>query len=228
MAIHENNKVSMNEIEMALEKNVDGVNERARVLKSCKHEMQNDQNPLDILQERGYPEVVADAISLANGSINKNLFINRIKRNDSLISIYFLSTTQAKYQRYKIVAAFNVAINRFTGRECIIHGSSIIDQDILDEGELIVAGLVDKPIQKAQIIQAIDVYIDFINTQQGRAQLEKVKKALDAELDKFAEKGLIDYYISGDEGSEKDLISNYTEIEIRAFEEEHDVEISRY
>lgn len=227
MSIHEYKKVSINEIKMALEKNVDAVYKRESVLERCKHLMEDNQNPLNMLEEQGYSDVVADAISLADGSINKSRFINRIKRNDSLISVYFLSMTQAKYQRYKIVEALDVAIDRFIGKECIVNGFSIINQDILHEGELIEAGVVDKPIREAQIIQAINVCIDFINTEQGRAQLEKVKKSLDVELDNFKEKELMDFYINNDQGTESDLISNYTEGELRTFEEEHKVEISR-
>ena len=77
MSIHENNNVSMKEIKMALEKNVNSVNERERMLELCEEEIQKHQNPLNILQNQGYHEVVADSISLANGTINKEVIINR-------------------------------------------------------------------------------------------------------------------------------------------------------
>ena len=243
MSIHENNKVSMNEIEMALEKNVDSVNAREELLESCKHEMQNDQNPLDILQARGYPEVVADAISLANGTINKKTIINRIKGNHSLISISFLSITQAKYQLKKIIEAIDSEINRFTGRECIIHGSCYPQDD-----EVILEHVIDEPIPESieeyqedeepipenndafpdEKLPAVYVYIEFINAKKGRAQLERLRKAIDAELDKFKEKKLIGSYNSNDKGTESELTSDYTREEIQDIETEHKVQIDWY
>ena len=243
MSIHENNKVNMNEIEMALEKNVNSVNERERMLELCEEETQKHQNPFNMLQEQGYSEVVADAISLANGTINKETIINRIKRNHSLISINFLSITQAKYQLEKIIESINAEINKFTGKECIIHGYCYPQDD-----ELILGAFIDEPIPESideypeneepipenndefrdEKHQAVIVYIEFINRKKGRAQLERLRKAIDAELDKFEEKELIGSYNSNDKGTESDLTSDHTQEEIRDIEKEHKVQIDIY
>ena len=243
MSIHANNEISMNEIKMALEKNVNSVNERESMLESCKHSMKEHQNPLNMLQERGYSEVVADAISLANGTINKEAIINRIKGNHSLISISFLSITQAKYQLEKIIEAINVEIKRFTGRECIIHGSCYSQDEELNLGPIF-----DEPIPESideyqedeesipennddfrdEKSKAVVVYTVFINTKRGRAQFERLRKAIDTELDKFEEKGLIDSYNSNDKGSEEDLTRNYTTEEIQDIKEKHSVQINSY
>ena len=242
MSTHNEKNVSINEIEMALEKNVDSVNERERLLESCKHEIQKHQDPLDMLQERDYREVVNDAISLADGIIHKEAVINRIKGNHSLIAISFLSITQAKYQFRKIIEAINTEINKFTGRECIIHGYSypqddemlghVIDEPIpesIDEFQVD-----DEPTPKNndefqnEKHPAIIVYIVFINTEKGRAQLESLRKAINAELDKLEEKGLIGSYNSNDKGTESDLISDYTKEEIQDIEKQHNVQIPWY
>lgn len=245
MSIHENNNVSMKEIKMALEKNVNSVNERERMLELCEEEIQKHQNPLNILQNQGYHEVVADSISLANGTINKEAIINRIKGNNSLISINFLSVTQAEYQLEKIIEAIDAEINRFTGRECIIRGSCYSE-----DNELIQGLFIDEPVPESidefqyqedeestsenndefqdKMTRAITVYIVFINAKKGRAQLERLKTAIDAELDKFEEKGLIGSYNSNDKGTETDLTSDYVQEEIRNIEKVHKVQIDIY
>lgn len=237
MSIHENNKVSLKEIELALEKHVNNVNQREEVLELCKQ-----GNPLDILYARGYREVAADAISLANGTINKNTIISRIKENHSLISINFLSITQAKYQLEKIVEAIDIEIKRFIGKECIIHGSCYEDGDLPHE-----LNMDNEPIPDSieayqsdeesipehndehqdEKHQVADVYIEFINTRRGRVQLERLRKAIDAELNKFEAKGLIASYNNNDKGTEN-YGPNYTKESIKDIEKEHKVRIAIY
>lgn len=245
MSIHENNNVSMKEIEMALEKNVNSVNERERMLELCEEEIQKHQNPLNILQNQGYHAVVADSISLANGTINKEVIINRIKGNHSLISINFLSITQAEYQLEKIIGVIGAEINKFAGREYIISG--FCDSQ---DNELIQGLFIDEPIPESieefqyqedeeftsennnefqdKMTRAIKVYIVFINAKKGRAQLEGLRTAIDAELDKFEEKGLIGSYNSNDKGTETDLTSDYTPEEIQNIEKVHKVQVDIY
>lgn len=214
MSVHENKKVSIHEIEMALEKNVNHVNEREDLLESCKQWMQEHKDPLNMLQKRHYREVVGDAISLANGTISKETIIRRIKSNDSLISINFISITQANYQLEKIIAAINTKIDKFIGKECIIHCSCYHDEELTPKFD-----------KKSQ---AVLVYVEFINTKKGRAQLEKLRKTINAELDNFEEKGLMGSYNSNDRGMEKDLTSGYTREKIQDIEKKHQVQISIY
>ena len=168
--------------------------------------------------------------------------MSRIKQNHFFIGITFLSIKQMEYQREKVLEAINTEIDKFTGKEHIISGSGWFDDD-----ELIVDDFAETDPEKffdeyhgddpprSEISydyrdekeQTIDVYITFIGTQKGQAQVDRMKKAVDTILDEIKEKGLLASYRKGELG-ESDLTSDFSEEDIQAFQKAHNTLIHRF
>lgn len=166
----------------------------------------------------------------------------KIMCDNFFIHINFHSETQAGYQLEQIEEVIDTVINKFSGKDYIVSGTSWLEGDdpvpepsvetdadeFFDEyeGE-------DEPSPQSseeyndEKHKAFDMFIRFISTKKGLAQLEKMKEAFDAGLDKFEEKGLIASYSRG-EGSEKDVTGEYSEEEIQEIQKEHNVKIHRY
>ena len=168
--------------------------------------------------------------------------MSRIKQNHSFIGITFMSVRQMEYQREKILEAIDAELDKFTGKEHIISGNGwfeddepIVDVSVETDPEKFFDEYQgDDPPRsensydyKDEKEQAIDVYITFIDTQKGRAQVERMKKAVDTILDEIKEKGLLASYRKGELG-ESDLTNDFSEEEIQAFQKAHNTLIRRY
>ena len=153
--------------------------------------------------------------------------MSRIKHNNSFIGITFLSIKQMEYQREKILEAINAELDKFTGKEHIIFGSGSFydDEPIFDgfaetdpekffdeyQGDDTPSSEISHDYREEKE-QAIEVYITFIDTQKGRAQVERMKKVVDTILDEIKEKGLLASYRKGELG-ESDRTNEYSEEE---------------
>lgn len=172
--------------------------------------------------------------------------MSRIMKESFFIRVNFQSVTQAEYQAKKIKKAIDAVIDKFSGKDYIVYAhcynpnyelepilefelSAEIDADDFfdnyhEDDETI---LKNREEYKDEKHKAFDVFIEFIGTGKGRAQLEKMKAAFDAELDKFEEKGLIASHYR-DQPSETDATGEYLEEEIQEIQKVHNVKIRRW
>lgn len=172
--------------------------------------------------------------------------MSRIMKENFFIRVNFQSVTQAEHQLKKIEKAIDAVIDKFSGKDYIVHASCYdpdneptlefefpVETDADDffdnyqgDDETSPKSSEEYEEYKDEKHKAFDVFIQFIGTRKGRAQLEKMKQAFDAELDKFAEKGLIASHYR-DQPSETDATGEYLEEEIQEIQKVHNVKIRR-
>ena len=170
--------------------------------------------------------------------------MSRIMKENFFIRVNFQTVTQAESQFKKIEEAIDAVIDKFSGKDYIVDASCYDpDDEPIPEFEFPVETDPDdffdnyrgdnetnsksSEAYKDEKHKALDVFIEFIGTRKGRAQLEKMKKAFDAELDKFQEKGLIASHYR-DRPSETDATGEYLEAEIQKIQKVHNVKIRRW
>ena len=170
--------------------------------------------------------------------------MSRIMKENFFIRVNFQNVTQAEHQFKKIEKAIDAVIDKFSGKDYIVDASCYDpDDEPTPEFEFPVETDADdffanyqgddetspksSEAYKDEKHKALDVFIEFIGTRKGRTQLEKMKKAFDAELDKFQEKELIASHYR-DQPSETDATGEYLEEEIQEIQTVHNVKIRRW